>query len=249
LPTSPDITEAAKIIRKAKYGVAFTGAGISVDSGIPPFRGEDGLWSSVDPIYLEIEFFRKKPFQSWNVIKEIFYDKFGDAKPNISHDILARMGERGFIESVITQNIDNLHQQAGSKPVFELHGTYKQLVCTECNTEYDSSFADLNYLPPSCYICKGLLKPDIVFFNEEVPHFPMKRSFEEARKCDLLLIIGTNAEVHPANTIPVIAHENGAKVIEINIRESHLTREGLTDLFLCGKASEVMTALGEKLYL
>jgi NAD-dependent deacetylase len=248
LPGSKDIEQAVKLIRKAKYGVAFTGAGISVDSGIPPFRGDDGLWSSVDPIYLEIEFFRKKPLQSWKVIKEIFYDKLGQAEPNVSHHLLARMGERGFIESVITQNIDHLHQKAGSKPVYELHGTYKQLVCTECNTEYDCSFADLNYLPPSCYICKGLLKPDIVFFNEEVPHFARKKSFEEAEKCDLLLIIGTNAEVHPANAIPVMAHQHGAKIIEINIRESHLTEE-LTDLFLCGKSSEIMEEIGKRLYL
>lgn len=248
MPKTNNIEKAVKLIRKAKYGVAFTGAGISVDSGIPPFRGEGGLWSSVDPIYLEIEFFNKKPLQSWKVIKEIFYDKFSQAEPNLAHKILAKMGERGFIESVITQNIDNLHQQAGSKPVFELHGNYRQLVCTDCNTEYDSSFADLNFLPPSCYICKGILKPDIVFFNEEVPHFPMKRSFEEAEKCDLLLIIGTNAEVHPANAIPVMAHKHGAKIIEINIRESHLT-ESLTDLFLCGKASDVMGEIGKKLYL
>ncbi len=248
MPKTNNIEKAVKLIRKAKYGVAFTGAGISVDSGIPPFRGEGGLWSSVDPIYLEIEFFNKKPLQSWKVIKEIFYDKFSQAEPNLAHKILAKMGERGFIESVITQNIDNLHQQAGSKPVFELHGNYRQLVCTDCNTEYDSSFADLNFLPPSCYICKGILKPDIVFFNEEIPHFPLKRSFEEAEKCDLLLIIGTNAEVHPANAIPVMAHKHGAKIIEINIRESYLT-ESLTDLFLCGKASDVMGEIGKKLYL
>lgn len=242
------IEQAAKLIRNAKYGVAFTGAGISVDSGIPPFRGESGLWSSVDPIYLEIEFFNKKPLQSWKVIKEIFYDKFSNAEPNIAHNILAKMGERGFIESVVTQNIDHLHQMAGSKNVYELHGTYKQLVCIECNTEYDSSFADLNFLPPSCFICKGLLKPDIVFFNEEIPHFAKTKSFAEAEKCDLLLIIGTNAEVFPANVIPVMAHKHGAKIIEINVQDSHVT-ESLTDLFLKGKASDIMSKIGELLYL
>ena len=236
------------MIRKAKFGIAFTGAGISVDSGIPPFRGESGLWSSVDPIYLEIEFFTKKPLQSWKVIKEIFYDKFGDAKPNVSHDILSKMGERGFIESVITQNIDGLHQEAGSKGVYELHGSHKNLVCTECSTEYDISFADLNFLPPTCFICKGLLKPDIVFFNEEIPHLAKKRSFELAEKCDLLLIIGTNADVYPANAIPVMAHKHNATIIEINITESNFTHS-ITDIFLKGKATDIMGKLGELLYL
>ena len=100
MPETDNIEKAVQLIRKAKYGVAFTGTGISVDSGIPPFRGEGGLWSTVDPIYLEIEFFNKKPLHSWKVIKEIFYDKLCDAQPNLSHQVLAKMGERGFIESV-----------------------------------------------------------------------------------------------------------------------------------------------------
>src|SRR5665811_2311395 len=136
------LKQAAEIIRKAKYTVAFTGAGISVESGIPPFRGENGLWNTTDPIFLEIEFFRKKPLQSWLKIKEIFYDKLGDAEPNLAHEILAKMEKRSFLETVITQNIDHLHQKAGSRSVYELHGTYKQLICTECSSEYDMSFTD-----------------------------------------------------------------------------------------------------------
>ena len=143
-----NLKEAAEVIRKAKYAVAFTGAGISVESGIPPFRGENGLWNKVDPFFLEIEFFRKKPLQSWKKIKEIFYDRLGNAEPNLAHEVLAKMEKRSFLESVITQNIDDLHQKAGSHYVYELHGTYKQLVCTECSSEFDMSFADLNYLPP-----------------------------------------------------------------------------------------------------
>jgi NAD-dependent deacetylase len=242
------LNEAATLIRKAKYTVAFTGAGISVESGIPPFRGENGLWNKVDPIFLEIEYFRKKPLQSWKKIKEIFYDSLGDTQPNIAHETLAKMEKRSFLESIITQNIDHLHQKAGSRYVYELHGTYKQLVCTECGSEFDMSFADLRYLPPTCYICKGILKPDMVFFNEQIPPFAKKRSLEEAKKADLLIIIGTNAEVLPAAEIPVVAKEHGAKIIEINIEETHFTRE-LTDIFLRGKASEMMKGIGELLYL
>ncbi|QGY42601.1 NAD-dependent protein deacylase [Maribellus comscasis] len=242
------LESAVKLIRKAKYTVAFTGAGISVASGIPPFRGKNGLWNKTSPIFLEIEFFNKKPLQSWKKIKEIFYDSLGDAEPNIAHEVLAKMEKRSFLESVITQNIDHLHQKAGSKYVYELHGTYKQLVCTECSSEYDMSFADLNYLPPTCYICKGILKPDMVFFNEPIPPFAKKRSFEEAEKADVFLIIGTNAEVLPAADIPVTAKKHGAKIIEINIKETHFTRE-ITDVFLQGEAAEIMKQIGKLLYL
>lgn len=242
------IENTVNLIRNSKYVVAFTGAGISVESGIPPFRGENGLWNKVDPIFLEIEYFRKKPLQSWKKIKEIFYDSMGDAEPNLAHETLAKMEKRSFLESIITQNIDHLHQKAGSRYVYELHGTYKQLVCTECSSEYDMSFADLNYLPPTCFICKGILKPDMVFFNEPIPAFAKKRSFEEAAKADLLLIIGTNAEVLPAAEIPVVAKNNGAHIVEINIQETHFTRE-ITDIFLQGKACEIMKIIGEQLYL
>lgn len=246
-----DITkleQAVKLIRKAKYAIAFTGAGISVESGIPPFRGKDGLWNKVDPIFLEIEYFKNKPLQSWKKIKEIFYDKLNNIEPNIAHKVLAKMEKRSFLETIITQNIDHLHQKAGNRYVYELHGTYKQLVCTECSSEFDISFANLDFLPPTCYICKGILKPDMVFFNEPIPAFAKKRSFDEAKKADLLLIIGTNAEVLPAAEIPVVAKEKGAKIIEINIRETHFTTE-LTDIFLQGKASEILKEIGKLLYL
>jgi NAD-dependent deacetylase len=242
------INEAIKLIRKSKYMVAFTGAGVSVESGIPPFRGAGGLWNTTHPIFLEIEYFSKKPLQSWKKIKEIFYDKLGDAEPNLAHEVLAKMEKRSFLESIITQNIDHLHQKAGSKFVYELHGTYKQLVCTECGSEYDLSFADLNFLPPTCFVCKGILKPDMVFFNEPIPQFAKKRSFNEARKSDLLLIIGTNAEVLPAAEIPEIAKQTGSKIIEINIKPSLFTHT-VTDIFIEARATEAMEAIGKGLYL
>ncbi|MBN2523013.1 MAG: NAD-dependent deacylase [Bacteroidales bacterium] len=242
------IEKAAEIIRNAKYAVAFTGAGISVDSGIPAFRDENGIWNSHHPIYLEIDFFKKKPLQSWLKIKEIFYDNIDEAEPNIAHKVLAKMEKRSFIESIITQNIDNLHQKAGSKYVYELHGNYKRLICMECSSEYDISFANLDFLPPTCYVCKGILKPNIVFFNEPIPQFAKTRSFAEAKKADVMLIIGTNAEVLPAADLPVIAKEHGAKIIEINIKESHLT-ESTSDVFLKGKATDVLKIIGKYLYL
>ncbi len=245
---SSEIREVVQLIRTAKYAVAFTGAGISVASGIPPFRGENGLWNTTDPIFLEIEFFNKKPLQSWQKIKEIFYDKLGDAEPNIAHTVLAKMEKRSFLESVTTQNIDHLHQKAGSKTVYELHGTYKQLICTKCQSEYDMSFANLDYLPPTCFVCKGILKPNIVFFNEPIPKFAKEHAFEEAKKADVFIIIGTNAEVLPAANIPIVAKETGAKIIEINIQPSHFTNT-ITDIFIEMEASEAMKKIGELLYL
>ena len=242
------IQAAAEIIRNAKYGVAFTGAGISVDSGIPPFRGENGLWDKVNPIYFEIEFFKKKPLQSWNKIKEVFYDILIDAKPNISHKVLSKMGQQGFLQDIITQNIDYLHQAAGCKKVIELHGTYKKLVCMNCSTEFDFSVVDFNYLPPSCLVCRGALKPEMVFFNEPIPSRALEQAFEAAENADVFLIIGANAEVYPANSIPFIAKDHGAKVIEINIVETHFT-ESITDVFLKGEASKIMKAIGGLLYL
>jgi len=242
------IKEAAELIRNAKYGVAFTGAGISVDSGIPPFRGENGLWNTVDPIYFEIEFFKKKPLQSWNKIKEVFYDRLMEAKPNISHKVLSRMSEKGFIQSIITQNIDHLHQQAGSKIVHELHGTYKKLICMNCSTEFEFNIVDFNYLPPNCLVCRGVLKPEMVFFNEPIPPLTVQHSFEAAEKADIFLIIGTNADVYPANTIPLKAKEHGAKIIEINIAETHFTNT-ITDIFLKGEASKIMKSMEALLYL
>ena len=245
---SKEIEEAVRLIKKAKSGLAFTGAGISVDSGIPTFRGEGGLWSTVDPIYLEIEFFKKKPLQSWKVLKELFYDKFSHAAPNISHHVLSRMGREGFIDAVITQNIDNLHQVAGCEKVYELHGTYRKMVCSACSTEYDHGHVNLDYLPPTCYICNGILKPEIVFFNEEIPEQVKSDSLRLAENCDLLLIIGTNAEVYPANAIPLLAHKHQAVIVEVNVAESQFTRS-ITDIFLHGRASDIMREVGKGLEL
>ncbi|MCP4550597.1 MAG: NAD-dependent deacylase [Bacteroidetes bacterium] len=248
MPKKEQIDLAAEIIRKAKYAVGFTGAGISVESGIPPFRGENGLWNTHNPIFVEIEYFQKKPLQSWKKIKRVFYNKFEEADPNEAHYVMAKMEKRGFIGSIITQNIDNLHQKAGSKFVYELHGTSRTLSCLKCSSEYELNFVDLNFLPPTCYICRGILKPNIVFFNEDIPQFALKRSKEEALKSDVLLIVGTNAEVLPAADIPVMAKKNGAKIIEINICESHFTNT-ITDIFLKGKATEIMAEIGKYLYL
>ena len=238
------IEKAAELIKNAKHITAFTGAGISVESGIPPFRGENGLWNKFDPIFLDINYFHRNSQQSWKMIKEIFYDFFGKAKPNAAHSALSKMEKAGFLHSVITQNIDNLHQEAGSKTVWEFHGTSQNLICRNCNKIYHASEVDLLHLPPKCKNCETVLKPNFVFFGEPIPEIARTKSFEEAEIADVFILIGTTGEIMPASMIPFQAKRNGAKIIEINIEPSNYT-DSITDMFLRGKATEMMTELSD----
>jgi len=240
--------KAAKIIRKAKRVAAFTGAGISVESGIPPFRGEGGLWTQYDPNFLEIGHFKHSPKASWELLKKIFYDGLADAQPNAAHLTLAAMEKRHLLETVITQNIDGLHRKAGNRKVYEFHGTLKTLICLGCSKEYPLSEVDLSFLPPECRLCGGLLKPDVVLFGEPIPEPANSQSFFEAEIADVLLVIGSSGEVMPACIIPFVAKGHGATVIEVNLNESQFTHQ-VTDVFLQGKATEAMTELGEALAL
>ena len=210
------IRKAARLLLQSRFTTAFTGAGISVESGIPPFRGNDGVWSRYDPKTLEIGFFRSHPVESWDIIKAIFYDNFEQAKPNKAHLALAEMEQRALLGRIITQNIDNLHQEAGSKEVYEFHGNSKRLVCLGCHRVYPVRDISLDLLPPTCRECGGLLKPDFVFFGEGIPQAALGASYEAARLSDVFLIIGTTGDVMPANQIPFMARSAGCKIIEIN---------------------------------
>lgn len=233
-----NIQTAIDLIKESKYTVAFTGAGISVESGIPPFRGENGLWSKYNPEVLELSFFYQYPKESWEVIKEIFYDFFGESKPNGAHYVLAELEQKGLLKSIVTQNIDNLHYDAGSKEVFEFHGNSRMLVCKN-NHSFEASNYDLNELPPKCKECGELLKPDFIFFGEGIPQLAYQKSFEAAQKTDIVIVIGSTGEVYPAADMPRQAKQNGAKIIEIN-PEKTLFSNSITDVFLKGKASEVL---------
>ncbi len=240
------INKAVEIIRGAKRVTAFTGAGISVESGIPPFRGKNGLWNKYDPVFLDINYFLQNPKKSWVLIKEIFYDYFGKAKPNTAHKTLAEMEKLNYLQTVITQNIDNLHQEAGSKKVYEYHGTSKNLICMDCNTNILSSKLDLNKLPPKCSQCGGLLKPDFIFFGEPIPELAQTKSILESKNSDVFILIGTTGEIMPASMVPYLAKENNAKIIEINISKSNYT-DSITDVFLQGKATLIMSDLLKEL--
>ena len=244
--TDEQIKKAAEVVKRSTFTSAFTGAGISVESGIPPFRGEEGLWSRYDPKVLDIDFFHQHPKASWEVIMEIFYEFFGKARPNRAHVALAELEKTGLLQCVITQNIDNLHQEAGSTVVYEFHGNSKKLLCTSCRAEYKTGELDMKELPVRCPQCGGLIKPDFIFFGEPIPQDAYRYSFEAAGKSQVMLVIGTTAEVMPAGQVPVVAKSNGATIIEINPEPSNLTRH-ITDIFLQGKASEVMDKLLEEI--
>jgi NAD-dependent protein deacetylase/lipoamidase len=234
--------KAAQIIKSAKRCVAFTGAGISVESGIPPFRGENGLWNKYDPETFDIQYFHQNIRQSWEVIREIFYDLFGQVQPNTAHYALAQMEARGLVAAVITQNVDNLHAEAGSRCTHEFHGSLKKLVCLGCRRSYHVSQIDLNTLPPVCLHCGKPLKPDVVFFGEAIPEPARSRSFDETTRADCFILIGTTGTVAPANMIPRAAKSNGACIIEINPVPSEYT-PSVTDIFLQEKASVAMEKL------
>lgn len=242
-----NIEKAVEVILDAKHITAFTGAGISVESGIPSYRGEGGLWTKYDTKVLELNYFHNNPKDAWKVIREIFYEYFGKAKPNPAHLALAKMEKESNLKAIITQNIDNLHYEAGSKTVFEFHGNSKVMLCTKCGKKHKVENVNLDKLPPKCSTCNGLLKPDFIFFGEGIPQDAYKNSFAEADKSDVFILIGVTGLVEPAASIPRLAKQNGATIIEINPQRTAYT-ESITDIFLQGKAGEVMTKLSELLF-
>lgn len=237
----PNLQKAVTLILNSEYTIAFTGAGISVESGIPPFRGENGLWSKYDPNVLDLGNFQLNPIEAWRVIKEIFYDFFGSAKPNVAHFVLSEMESKGLLNAIITQNIDNLHYEAGSKEVYEFHGNSRMLVCPYCSKKSVAAEIDLTEVP-LCNVCHAVLKPDFIFFGEGIPEIAYQKSLIAAEKADVVIIIGSTGEVYPAANIPLVAKHNGAKIIEINPEKSLFT-DSITDIFIQGKASEAMQGL------
>jgi len=239
--------KATEIINDSSHVTVFTGAGISVESGIPPFRGENGVWNKYDPSKFSIDYFHQNPKHSWELIKEVFYEIYNEARPNKAHEILAQWENKGIIDAVITQNIDGLHQRAGSNEVYEFHGTTSRLVCLNCNQKVRLEDEDdiselLADLPPKCPQCGGILKPDFIFFGEGIPQNAYRLSINETKNADLFLVIGTTGEVMPASLLPQEASAKGAKIIEVNIKPSNYTNN-ITDIFLEGKATKVMQKL------
>jgi NAD-dependent deacetylase len=235
------IQRAADDLAAARNVVALTGAGISIDSGIPPFRGKGGLWEKYDPMEFAIDAFMSDPARVWNILVKELKDTLDTARPNDGHKGLAKLEEMGKLTTVITQNIDGLHQAAGNTDVIEFHGSFAWQRCMDCNQKYETHKVDFSEIPPRCS-CDGILRPDIVFYDEIIPQDARRRSRQAASDCDLMLVIGTSAIVQPASLVPLYAKESGAKVVEINPEQTPLTFE-VCDYQIEGKASEVMNRI------
>ena len=202
-----------KNIRSAKKIVFVTGAGISQEGGIPTFRGKDGLWRNYDPMKLAtVDAFYSNPKLVWEWYNERRKNIFS-AEPNLGHKAIADL-EKFVKVVVLTQNIDGLHQRAGSTDVLELHGSIVKIKCTSCNfkSEISTEFADI---PPLCK-CGNMLRPDVVWFGESLPQDIWQQAIIHASICDLMIVVGTSLVVSPANSLPIYAKQNKVILIEVN---------------------------------
>ena len=232
------IKRAARDLAAAQNVAALTGAGISVESGIPPFRGKGGLWEKIDPMeYAHIDAFMRDPAKVWQVLIKEMKDIIDTARPNPAHTSLVRLEKMGKMGTVITQNVDGFHQMAGSTDVIEFHGNFAWQRCIDCDRRLETGKVDMSEIPPRCE-CGGIYRPECIFFGELIPPEHLARSQMVASQCDVLLVMGTSALVQPAAYIPVISKEAGATVIEINPERTPLTGS-VSDYLIMGKAGEV----------
>ncbi len=231
----------ARLVAKAETTVALTGAGISVESGIPAFRGSQGLWERYDPMeYATLEAFQADPAKVWGMLVELEELLLG-ARPNPAHQALAKLERLGRLASVVTQNIDGLHQAAGNRHVVEFHGSGRRLRCLDCGRQVGRNEIMMNELPPRCG-CGGLIKPDVVLFGEPIPERAAMTAFALASGCQVMLVVGTSAVVAPASHLPLLAKQSGAKVVEINLEPTPLS-QGVADYVFHASASQVLPAL------
>ena len=244
--TQKFIRHAAELIKNAKHAVALTGAGSSTPSGIPDFRSPgSGLWSQYQPMEVaSLTTFRHKP--------EIFFEWMRplashllNAQPNSAHVALAQLEQAGYIQTVITQNIDALHQRAGSRNVLEIHGTMESLTCISCYKKYTADGYIQPYIEngtiPVCPGCGGILKPDVVLFEEQLPIHVWLEAKKATQDCDLMLVAGSSLIVMPVAGLPMQAYQSGARVIIVNLSATYI--DEAADIVLTGDVSEIIPAI------
>jgi NAD-dependent protein deacetylase/lipoamidase len=240
---------AAGLFQKAERAVLLTGAGLSTPSGIPDFRSEGtGLWSRDEPLEVaSLNTFRTEPerFYAWfrPLAGQIF-----NARPNQAHLALAGLEKDGYIRSIVTQNIDMLHQKAGSKRVVEMHGTLATLSCTQCFQQveawpYLKPFVDKGEIP-RCPSCGAVLKPDVILFGEQLPQKAWFEAQRDSRACDLMVVAGSSLEVLPVAGLPMQALDRGAHLVIINNSPTYL--DVRADAVLQGDVAEILPAIAEQ---
>ena len=244
------VDKVAALILESSRVVVFTGAGISTESGIPDFRSPGGIWTKFDPDDFTIQKFmssEKTRRMQWQMMAEGGLLK--DAEPNKAHLAVAELEKLDKLTCVITQNIDNLHQKAGSSPdkVFELHGNMKFVRCMGCDRRFpvEDILQRLNKEEiPDCQLCHGILKPDAVFFGESLPQQALNSAISHSRNCDLFIVIGSTLVVYPAAYMPMYAVESGARLAIINLSQTPM--DGKATVLIAASAGEAMGKIVEK---
>jgi NAD-dependent deacetylase len=244
-PTNETTGKLADLIRANQPCVALTGAGISTESGIPDFRSPTGMWAEFDPLeYATMGAFRRDPAKVWRFYAPRF-SMLTEAKPNAAHIALAELERRGLLRAVVTQNIDLLHERAGSRDVIEVHGSIRTSTCPDCRAQH--SLAEVVPLieagggAPSCPDCGGILKPDVVFFDELLPPEAIDRAYELAAEAHLLLVVGSTLEVWPVAELPLVTLRAGGKVAVVNRGPTAI--DGRADLKIEGGAGDVLESV------
>lgn len=250
--SASDIDEAIEILRESDNLVVFTGAGVSTESGIPDFRSPGGIWDQYDPMNFTIQAFRRDPVAYWERRLEMREEQeyeWADIDPNAAHQAIAELEDTEKFQWLITQNVDGLHQEAGSNPerVLELHGTRRRAKCIGCDRRFDISVLeeklDEDSLPPRCDDCDGLLKRATVSFGESLPAAVLSQAREAAQSSDCFLVVGSSLSVEPAASLPRVAARNDAALLIVNLRETPL--DHLASVVLSEKAGTVVPQLVE----
>jgi NAD-dependent deacetylase len=247
--TLTSIQDAAELIQASKRAVVLTGAGISTPSGIPDFRSEGtGLWARFEPMEVaSLNAFRSHPERFFEWMRPLICSIL-DAQPNAAHRALAHLEEAGYVKAIITQNIDNLHQKAGSKNVLETHGSFQTLSCGRCfavfpSTDYIDSYLEAGTIP-RCSRCSGILKPDAILFGEQLPQQVWQDAVKASRTCDLMLVIGSSLEVLPVASLPMQSIDRGAHLIIVNHFPTYLGVRA--DVVILADVAEVIPAIAEQ---
>jgi NAD-dependent deacetylase len=239
--------QAVGILARSQRLVVFTGAGMSKESGIATFREpEEGLWARHDPHELgTLEGFMRNPELVWKWYEHRF-GRIGEVTTHAGHRAIAALERHLPRVVVITQNIDNLHREAGSTDIVELHGNWQFYKCLDGHKGFThADFADQAEAPPPCPVCGAMLRPDVVWFGEVLPAEAVERALDECTLCDAMLVVGTSGLVQPAASLPYYAHRSGSPIIEVNPSPSALTQ--LADIFLQGPAGKVLPRVVDEL--
>lgn len=240
------VDKAWRLLKKSKYAVAFTGSGISAEAGIPTFRGPDGLWKKYRPEELATpEAFARDPVRVW----KWYAWRIGlvlNAEPTISHRVLASLEEMGLLKTVVTQNVDGLHQRAGSRNVIELHGSILRARCTVCGYKWSIERKPRDdELPLKCPRCGGLARPDVVWFGEPLPRGALEAAYREFSRADLVIVVGTSGVVEPAGSLPLITVRRGGSLINVNLEENRYSSIAAVNYY--GRSTVFFSRLHERI--